>query len=38
MSSATMSSADAGAPQKDIGELSDSGEQSRETEDGDNNE
>lgn len=38
MSSATMSSDDAGAPQKDIGELSDSGEQSRETEDGDNNE
>lgn len=38
MSSATMSSTDAGAPQKDIGELSDSGEQSRETEDGDNNE
>lgn len=38
MSSATMSSNDVGAPQKDIGELSDSGEQSRETEDGDNNE
>ena len=37
-SSATMSSGDAGAPQKDIGELSDSGEQSRETGDGDNNE
>lgn len=38
MSSATMSSDDAGAPEKDIGELSDSGEQSREHEDGDNNE
>ena len=38
MSSATMSSDDAGAPAKDIGELSDSGEQSREHEDGDNNE
>lgn len=38
MSSATMSSDDVGAPQKDIRELSDSGEQSRETEDGDNNE
>jgi len=40
MSSATMSSknAEAGAPQKDIGELSDSGEVSRETGDGDNDE
>lgn len=37
-SSATMSSGEAGAPTKDIGELSDSGEQSRETGDGDNNE
>ena len=38
-SSATMSSSDkVGAPEKDIGELSDSGELSRETGDGDNNE
>ena len=37
MSSATMSSSDAGAPQKDIGELSDAGEISRESGDGDNN-
>ncbi len=41
-SSSTMSSSDsngeAGAPEKDIGELSDAGESSREHEDGDNNE
>ncbi len=37
-SSATMSSEEAGAPEKDIGDLTDSGESSRETGDGDNNE
>lgn len=37
-SSATMGSDDAGAPEKDIGELTDSGEASRETGDGDNDE
>lgn len=39
MSSATTSGADgAGRPEKDAGDLSDSGEQSRESDDGDNDE